>query len=167
MVGALAEELMFRGYPFQRLVEAVGPVGAIAIFSILFGAVHLMNPGATAIGLVNTVLIGVVLAIAYLRTRALWLPWGLHFGWNASLGLLFGLPVSGLRMFNVVDRMSAPGPTWLTGGSYGPEASVPGAIAVLVGLLVVCVWPMERMDNPVTSARKLSEPLDDITGIQQ
>jgi hypothetical protein len=114
----------------------------------------------------NTVLIGVVLAIAYLRTRALWLPWGLHFGWNASLGLLFGLPVSGLRMFNVVDRTSVSGSRWLTGGSYGPEASVPGTVAVIVGLVVVSLWPLARMDEAVTSSRQLSEPLDGTGGIQ-
>jgi hypothetical protein len=126
-----------------------------------------MNPGATSIGLVNTVLIGVVLAIAYLRTRALWLPWGLHFGWNAALGLLFGLPVSGLRLFNVVDRTSVSGPRWLTGGSYGPEASVPGAIAVVVGLIAVCVWPVTRIDERGTSAAQVSEPPDDVPRIQQ
>lgn len=167
VVGALAEELMFRGYPFQRLAEAIGPVYAICVFSVLFGAVHLMNPGATPLGLINTVLIGVVLAIAYLRTSALWLPWGLHFGWNASLGLLFGLPVSGLRIFNVVTRTNVTGPRWLTGSSYGLEASVPGAVAVVVGLAVVCAWPMARIGDAITISRQLSEPLDEISGIQE
>lgn len=148
--GALAEELMFRSYPFQRLEEAIGPYGAIAVFSVLFGAVHLMNPGASALGLVNTVLIGIVLAIAYLRTRALWLPLGLHFGWNATLGLLFGLPVSGLRIFNVVTHASVTGPQWLTGGSYGIEAGAPGALAIILGLLVVWKWPVKRLAEPFT-----------------
>ena len=62
--GALAEELMFRGYPFQRLTEGIGPAGAIAVFSVLFGVVHLSNPGATVWGLVNTVAIGVLLSVA-------------------------------------------------------------------------------------------------------
>jgi membrane protease YdiL (CAAX protease family) len=164
--GALAEELMFRGYPFQRLTEAIGPAAAIAVFSVLFGAVHLMNPGATLIGLINTVLIGLVLALAYLRTGALWLPWGLHFGWNASLGLLFGLPVSGLRIFNAVDRTSATGAPWLTGGSYGPEASLPAMFAVVVGLVVVWRWPVKRLNQDLTPERQLPEPLDQSTGIQ-
>ena len=140
LVGALAEELMFRGYPFQHLVEGIGGVGAIAVFSVLFGIVHLSNPGASIWGLINTVLIGILLAVAYLRTRALWLPWGIHFGWNATLGFLFGLPVSGIRMFNVIVRVSATGPKWMTGGSYGIEASVTGTVAVLIGLLIV--WRM-------------------------
>ncbi|MGO9520106.1 MAG: lysostaphin resistance A-like protein [Candidatus Korobacteraceae bacterium] len=144
VVGALAEELMFRGYPFQRLEEGIGASGAIAVFSILFGAVHLSNPGASFWGLINTVLIGIVLALAYLRTRALWLPWGVHFGWNAALGFLFGLPVSGLRLFNVIVRTSATGPTWLTGGSYGIEASATGTIAILIGLVIVCKLPVKK-----------------------
>ncbi len=150
IAGSLAEELMFRGYPFQRLAEAIGPGGAILVFSALFAMVHFMNPGANAWGLLNTVGIGVVLSVAYLRTRALWLPWGLHFGWNATLGLFFGLPVSGLRLFNVALRTTATGPTWLTGGSYGMEASLPGACVVLLGLLVVWRAPLRRLIDPAT-----------------
>jgi uncharacterized protein len=164
--GALAEELMFRGYPFQRLEEAIGAIGAIAVFSVLFALVHLSNPGASPLGLLNTVLIGLVLAIAYLRTRALWLCWGIHFGWNVTLGLLFGLPVSGLRMFNVVVRGSPTGPRWLTGGSYGVEASVPGVFAVVVGLLVVWKWPVARLGKPLTFPLSETEHLDSVTGIQ-
>jgi len=149
LTGSLAEELMFRGYPFQRLVEAIGPGGAILVFSVLFGLVHILNPGATLWGLVNTVAIGVVLSLAYLRTRALWLPWGFHFAWNATLGLVFGLPVSGIRFFNVIVLADASGPIWLTGGSYGLEASLPGALVVLLGLLAVCLYPLRPLpDSP-------------------
>ncbi|HZD30345.1 MAG TPA: type II CAAX endopeptidase family protein [Candidatus Angelobacter sp.] len=137
LAGSLSEELMFRGYPFQRLVEAIGAGGAILVFSVLFGLVHLMNPGARFWGLLNTVIIGVVFSLAYLRTRALWLPWGFHFAWNATLGLVFGLPVSGIRLFNVVVHATAAGPRWLTGGDYGLEASLPGALVVLLGLAAV------------------------------
>jgi membrane protease YdiL (CAAX protease family) len=166
ILGALAEEMMFRGYPFQRLEEAIGPSGSIAVFSVLFALVHLSNPGASTLGLLNTVLIGLVLAIAYLRTRALWLCWGIHFGWNAALGLLFGLPVSGLRIFNVVVRGTATGPRWLTGGSYGVEASAPGVFAVVVGLLVVWKWPVVPLGKPLTFPRPESEHLDRVAGIQ-
>ena len=163
--GALAEEMMFRGYPFQRLEEAIGPFGAVAVFSVLFGIVHLTNPGASAFGLVNTVLIGIVLSVAYLRTRALWLPWGLHFAWNAMLGLVYGLPVSGLRLFNVVVHSTAKGPLWLTGGNYGIEASAPGVIAVVVGLIVVWRWPFARLGEPLTVSEKEDEPLDGRIGV--
>jgi hypothetical protein len=147
LMGALAEELMFRGYPFQRLIDAAGPALAIATFSILFGSVHLMNPGASIWGLINTVAIGVVLSIAYLRTRALWFSWGIHFGWNFALGFLFGLPVSGLRLFNVVLRTTATGPPWLTGGKYGAEAAASGAAAVLAGLFIVWKVPVRPLNH--------------------
>jgi membrane protease YdiL (CAAX protease family) len=146
--GALAEELMFRGYPFQRLVEAIGSVGAILVFSALFGLVHLMNPSANPLGLLNTVVIGVALSLAYLRTRALWLPWGLHFGWNATLGLVFGLPVSGIRLFNVALHTTASGSKWLTGGAYGLEASLPGVSVVLLCLIVIWRAPLRQLTDP-------------------
>ena len=148
LAGALAEELMFRGYPFQRLVEATGAARAIVVFSILFGAVHLMNPGASVWGLINTIVIGIFLAIAYLRSRALWLPWGFHFAWNLTMGLIVGLPVSGFRLFNVVEHATASGPRWLTGDSYGIEASVSGALAIAIGLLMICLAPLKPLSLP-------------------
>jgi uncharacterized protein len=143
--GALAEELMFRGYPFQRLVAGIGGAAAIVLFSVLFGVVHLSNPGASVWSLINTVAIGVLFAMAYLRTGALWLPWGIHFAWNAALGLILGLPVSGLRLFNVAVRATVGGPNWLTGGRYGVEASVSGTVAICVGFVIVGRFPFHRL----------------------
>jgi uncharacterized protein len=147
-LGAMAEELIFRGYPFQHLEQGIGAIGAIAVFSVMFGAVHLANPGASLWGLANTILIGVLLSISYLRTRALWLPWGIHFGWNFALGVLFGLPVSGLRLFNVAVRTTASGPNWVTGGSYGVEASATAVVAILMGVVVVWRLPWARLTQP-------------------
>jgi hypothetical protein len=156
LTGSLAEELMFRGYPFQRLVEAIGKVGAIVVVSVLFGVVHLSNPGASLWGLINTVAIGVLLSVAYLRTRALWLPWGFHFAWNATLGLILGFPVSGYRLFNVAVRANVTGPRWMTGASYGPEASLPGALAVVIGMLVIWRAPL----RPLSASKSLSDECD-------
>lgn len=142
--GALLEELAFRGYPFQRLVEAIRPIGAIVVLSIFFGAVHLGNPNAGGIlswGFFNTILVGVLFAYAYLRTRTLWLPIGMHFGWNFFLGVIYGLPVSGLRDFSVVVRSTARGSTLLTGGAYGIEASLTGTVVLLLGFLLVAWAP--------------------------
>jgi uncharacterized protein len=152
LCGALAEELIFRGYPFQHLVRGIGAVRAIVVFSILYGVLHLLNPGAGRWGVVTTILIGVVLAIAYLRTRALWLSWGIHFGWNTTLGFLFGFPVSGYRVFNVIRRSYPVGPDWLTGGNYGVEAGATGTIAILVGMLIVSFMPVSRLPEPVAMA---------------
>lgn len=165
IAGSLAEELMFRGYPFQRLVEAIGAGGSILVFSVLFALVHWMNPGASPLGLFNTVLIGAVLSVAYLRTRALWLPWGLHFAWNTTLGLVFGLPVSGIRLFNVIVPATAVGPRWLTGGTYGLEASLPGAAVVLVGLVVVWRAPLRRLIDPASFSPSRHDPATDSSNV--
>lgn len=143
--GAMAEEVAFRGYPFQRLIEVTGRGGAIAVFSAMFGLVHLKNPNATTIGFLNTILIGVVFAIAYLKARTLWLPWGMHWAWNAVLGAVIGLPVSGIDM-SVGFRTRVDGPSWLTGGDYGPEASLACTFAVAVALAVVLVAFRARKD---------------------
>ncbi|HLI63746.1 MAG TPA: type II CAAX endopeptidase family protein [Terriglobales bacterium] len=151
LCGTLAEEVMFRGYPFQRLEQAIGTPRAVVLFSVFYGilhGLHRLNPEANGWGIANTVLIGILLTVAYLRTRALWLPWGIHFGWNATLGLVLGLPVSGFRVFNLWIYTQAYGPNWLTGGSYGIEASAPGAIVILLGLLVVWKLPLAKLAHP-------------------
>lgn len=150
--GAMVEELAFRGYPFQRLVEAFGPVAAIVILSVLFGLAHFGNPNVTAWAVINTVLVGILLAIAYLRTRSLWMPWGIHFAWNAVLGVGFGLPVSGLTKFSVLIRSRAQGPTWLTGGSYGIEASATGAFVIVTGIVLLLVFVRQR--DPIQPAEE-------------
>jgi membrane protease YdiL (CAAX protease family) len=134
---SLAEEAAFRGYPFRRLIEATGPATATILFSIFFGLLHMMNPEATWASTLTTILAGVVLSVAWLRTHGLWLGWGLHFAWNASMGVLFGLPVSGLRHFSSVVDTTATGPVWLTGGFYGPEGSGVAILVILIGLIVL------------------------------
>lgn len=141
--GALAEELAFRGYPFQRLVEAFGAWGAVLIMSALFGLAHVANPHSSFWAVTNTILVGVLLSVAYLRTRSLWLPWGIHFGWNAALGLGFGLPVSGLTDFAVAVHGRAAGPVWLTGGAYGLEGGALGTLSIAVGFLPL-LWATRR-----------------------
>jgi membrane protease YdiL (CAAX protease family) len=135
-VAAVAEEVAFRGYPFQRLIDATGPVTATVLAALAFGMLHLGNPDVSAASTLTTVLAGWLLALAYLRTRALWVPIGFHFAWNAAMGILFGLPLSGLTEFSPVIKTYAYGPLWLTGGGYGPEGSAI-AIVVLLALLVV------------------------------
>lgn len=137
LTGALVEEVAFRGYAFQRLIEALGPSMATLVMSALFGLMHLRNPDADMASTLTTVLAGWLLSLAYLRTRALWLPWGIHFAWNASMGLLFGLPVSGLREFSPVISANAHGPIWLTGGAYGPEGGLVSAIVILISMGVL------------------------------
>jgi membrane protease YdiL (CAAX protease family) len=135
--GALFEELAFRGYSFQRFCEITHPVFGSLIFSVLFGAVHFFNPSWSWIAFVNTVLVGVLFAIAYLRTHSLWVVWGMHFGWNFVLGTIFGLPVSGLGMFSVLTKGQATGPVLLTGGEYGIEGGLTGTAVIILGIVAV------------------------------
>lgn len=138
--GAIAEEMAFRGYPFQRMIEAWGVIPAICVSSLLFGSVHLLNPHFAVLPMVNTMLIGALFAVIYIKTGSLWLPWGLHFGWNFALGVIFGLPVSGLYQFAVWNRGIAAGPDWLTGGAYGLEASITAAAVVSLGIIAAWLW---------------------------
>jgi uncharacterized protein len=136
-VSALAEEVAFRGYPFRRLIQAVGPTAATILMSLFFGLLHAFNPDATWISILITIFAGVLLSIAWLRTHGLWLGWGLHFAWNASMGVLFGLPVSGIIDFSSVVQTRAIGHYWLTGGAYGPEAAFFTLPVLVIGIVVV------------------------------
>jgi membrane protease YdiL (CAAX protease family) len=136
-VAALAEEVAFRGYSYRRLIDATGPVAATTIMSVLFGVGHALNPGATMASTLVTILAGVLLSVAWLRTHGLWLGWGLHFAWNASMGILFGLPISGINDFSSIVQTRAVGPLWLTGGDYGPEGAGFTVIVLLIGIAIL------------------------------
>lgn len=135
--GALSEELSFRGYPFQKLTESLGAFWAVVALSALFGAVHLWNPDARGVlswSFFNTLGVGLLFALARIRTGSLWLPFGLHFGWNFFQGVVFGLPVSGIREFATLVVGNAHGSPALTGGAYGPEASATCTIVLVLAL---------------------------------
>lgn len=136
LVASLAEEVAFRGYAFQRLIEATNPFIATLLLSLLFAAIHINNPGASTASTLVTMFAGWLFAIAYLRTRALWVGWGIHFAWNASMAVLFGLPLSGLTQFSPLISSTAIGPTWLTGFDYGPEGSAVGIVVILALIIV-------------------------------
>ncbi len=133
MFAAIGEELMFRGYGFQRLIEAFGPAASILILSVLFAVMHRNNPGASATGLANTVVVGILLALAYLRTKQLWLPIGIHWGWNLAEAA-WGFPVSGIKIEGMPLVAVASGHPLLTGGDYGPEASLVGTFVIVAGI---------------------------------
>ncbi len=147
LVGALMEELSFRGYPFQKLTESFGAFGAVLTLSALFGAVHLQNPDAQgwlSWSFWNTLAVGLLFALARIRTGSLWFSFGLHFGWNLFQGAVFGLPVSGLREFSTFVTANARGPVALTGGGYGPEASATCTIVLVAALPLVWFFTSTR-----------------------
>ena len=136
LFGAMGEEMLFHGYAFQLLIRKMGPFATILPAGVIFGLAHMGNPGANWFGIANTMLWGVLLGFAYLRTRALWLPIGLHFGWNFALPLL-GSDLSGFTMgvtgytlhWKVADLWS--------GGTYGPEGGLLTTMIVVVLFFVL------------------------------
>jgi membrane protease YdiL (CAAX protease family) len=129
---AVSEELVFRGILFRWLEEWGGSWVALLLTSALFGAAHLMNPHASPIAAVGIALeAGVMLGAAYMLTRSLWLPMGLHAAWNFAQGEIYDIPVSGTDVHGLIDaRLS--GPPLLTGNGFGLEASL---IAIVVATL--------------------------------
>jgi uncharacterized protein len=137
VVAALAEEAIFRGYPLQTLSRAHLAWLGVLLTSVPFALVHLWNPNVVrGITFANTSLAGIWLALAYLRTRSLWLPLGIHWAWNWALGAIFGLPVSGLTLVSqTVFQGKDFGPQWLTGGTYGIEGGAACTIALILSSL--------------------------------
>ncbi|WP_084392669.1 CPBP family intramembrane glutamic endopeptidase [Nocardiopsis listeri] len=123
---AVAEELLFRGVLFRVVEEVTGTWGALAISSALFGGLHLVNPNATPWGALAIALeAGLMLGAAYVATRSLWLPIGLHLGWNTAQGGVFGTAVSGSEeAFAGLLAGETNGLTVISGGAFGPEGSV-------------------------------------------
>ena len=123
-----AEEILARGYPFTVLQRQGGTAAALLLTSGVFSLMHLFNPGIGWFGLLNIFLAGIWLGVARIVSGSLWLPIGMHIGWNFYLGPVFGFPVSGIVERSVLVTRSAA-PDWIGGGSFGPEG---GALATLV-----------------------------------
>ncbi len=135
-VAACLEEVLFRGYFFQTLIQWTTFLPATLLMSVFFALGHLLNPHATTFGLINVALAGIFFSVAYMKTRSLWLPFGVHFSWNFSQTALFAFPTSGIAFgrFRLFD-LSQGGPDWVTGGPFGPEG---GMLATLA--LVIATW---------------------------
>lgn len=123
LFGAIGEELMFRGYAFQTIMQIFGVWGTVLPFSVIFAVAHMGNLGSTPLSLGNTFLWGVALGIAFVRTRRLWLPIGLHAGWN------WALPVLGINLSGFEIRLHPWLLEWrahelISGGAYGLEGSM-------------------------------------------
>lgn len=140
VLSGVGEELIFRGGVYRLAEERFGTTLAIVISGAFFGLIHAGNPGATPASTAAIALeAGVLLAAAYAAVRSLWLPIGLHFAWNFTEGGVFGAAVSGHPVKGLMN-VHLSGPDYLTGGRFGPEASVPAVIicgSVAAAFLVV------------------------------
>ncbi|HLH00899.1 MAG TPA: CPBP family intramembrane glutamic endopeptidase [Bryobacteraceae bacterium] len=145
LFGAVGEEMLFRGYAFQILVRAIGPFATILPMAVLFGLAHSPNANFTWIALINTFLWGVIFGYAFIRSGDLWLPIGLHFGWNFALPL-FGANLSGFTMgvtgYSVRWKI---GDLW-SGGAYGPEGGVLATATVVALFFFLQRAPIEHQD---------------------
>jgi membrane protease YdiL (CAAX protease family) len=147
--GSAGEEICFRGYAFQTLLANYGAFATIIPVGVIFALLHAGNPNATTFGIVNTAGFGILFGFAYWRSRDLWLPIGLHFGWNFTLPL-FGANVSGLRMKITGYEMSWSAGTLWSGGAYGPEASVLTSVGLLALLAYLWKAPIRRQLSRIT-----------------
>ena len=139
LIVSLAEEILFRGYIFRRLSAAIGPSWAAILISILFAAwlVSAHTPPNLLIALLDGTLFGLLLALAWLRTHALWLGWGLHFAYRAATAVLLGLPIAGHSEFGSFVDTFRTGPRWLTGGAFGLDAALLTIVFFLIAIPIL------------------------------
>jgi membrane protease YdiL (CAAX protease family) len=148
LCGAIGEELLFHGFGFQVLLREFGPYATVLPVGVLFGLLHASNPNASRLGIANTMGFGILFGVAFLRSHDLWLPIGMHFGWNFTVPL-FGVNLSGITIKPTgLEIIWKAGPLW-SGGEYGPEASVLTSAVLIV--LAIYLWkvPVRRQYAPV------------------
>lgn len=150
LVFASFEELINRGYLFQALCEGAGVWTAAIVVNLIFSLVHITNPAFSILGGVFLFIHGLLYTVAYLKTRSLWTPIGLHLAWNIAQGPVAGMKVSGTSVNNSLFLADTSGPEVLTGGNFGVEG---GIIAIFVSIIILLA--LLRADWLKPSARFL------------
>ena len=158
LVATLGEELIFRGFTFHQLQQAIGRSGASLVLAVLFSLVLVARgtPRHMAIALINGTVFGLLLAMAWLRTRGLWVGWGLHFSFRGVMALVLGLPIAGHASAISLLDAQVRGPGWLTGGTYGLDAALLTGL-VLLGAMAVLYhatreWAWHYTHPPIVAA---------------
>jgi membrane protease YdiL (CAAX protease family) len=131
---ALEEEVLCRGYVLTVIRERVGTAGAVGATSVVFGLLHMTNPGWTIASVGVVTLAGVFLATVRVVYDSLYAAWAAHVAWNWVMAVPLHAPVSGLRFEAPDYRVVSAGPDWITGGAWGPEGGVAAALGMIVGL---------------------------------
>ena len=141
---AIAEEFLFRGFIFQRLIVSIGSWGAQLIIAGYFLLIHINNPGMTGtiklFASVNIFLASLMFGLSFIKTNSLAMPVGLHFLANWVQGILLGFGVSSNKEASILNPIFHNAPQWLTGGNFGLEASLPGLAAVALAIILLYRW---------------------------
>ena len=140
------EELIFRGYQLQYLIEGLNLTKGLLLSSLFFACAHLFNPYASIQSTLGIFASGLFLAYGWIRTRQLWLPIGLHIGWNFFEGVIFGFPVSGTATSRLISH-TVNGPEFLTGGDFGPEAGLILLPALAIGSGLIWIYTRSRKEE--------------------
>ncbi len=162
-VGAVSEETLFRGVILQTFFRAKLVWFAIVLTSVFFALVHLDNTNVSYISTANTFLAGIWFGVAYLKTRNLWFPIGLHLAWNWFQGAILGIQVSGIQKITLAPLLQAinTGPTWLTGGNYGVEGGIACTIALIVSMVLIWFLPFLKPTEEMLALTSEENPLRD------
>ena len=138
-----SEELLCRGYQLQTIASGLNLFWGVLLSSAIFGVLHIFNPGANWASTLGIFVAGLFFAFAYVRTRQLWLPIGMHLGWNFFEGVVFGFPVSGLDIYPLI-RIEVHGPVLWTGGAFGPEAGLIILPGLILGVALIFFYTRNR-----------------------
>ena len=133
----LVEEIAFRGFGFQCLLQAAGPMGATLVYSLFYAILQMSVFGSTGASFAASFLLALLLTTAYRRTRALWIGWGINFAWKASRAIVFGLIVNGLGSHSSVVESTPMGPSALTGGYFGLDGTWVACLILLAAIPVL------------------------------
>lgn len=142
------EELLSRGYHLQNLIDGTNFPMALFLSSSIFSVLHLANPHASWHSALGILAAGYFFGYAWFRTRRLWLPIGLHIGWNFFEGPIFGFPVSGMKTPSLILHR-VDGPILLTGGGFGPEAGLVMVPALILGAYLIWLYTRNRTHDPL------------------
>jgi membrane protease YdiL (CAAX protease family) len=154
---AVTEELLFRGVLFRIIEGRLGTWLSLVLTSLLFGLSHLSNPGATIFSaLLVAIEAGGMLAAAYAATRNLWVPIGLHFGWNYAEGAIFGTDISGQSAPQGLLHSVLSGPAAISGGEFGPEGSVYTLVAGVI-VTIAFMWLARRRGHVMPLRRRAAQ----------
>ena len=154
LVVPLLEELIFRGIIFRIIEEVWGTTVALVASAVLFGLAHLLNENSTMLAAsCITIELGVLLALAYVVTRSLWLPIGIHAGWNCAEGNILGTPDSGNVVHGIFETAMNGNPL-ITGSAFGPEASLVTPVFSLIGAVLLYQYARKQGQWKPASDRK-------------